>query len=78
MYHLASPLTFLPSRFSLHLLAFLPPSPLVSPDPHSVLQLLQSALSMDKLAALLQSEYCGDTEQLEALQGQLEGRVVDW
>lgn len=41
-------------------------------DPSSVMELLQAALSMDKLASLIKSEYRSDTEALEELQNKLE------
>ena len=38
------------------------------------MELLQAALSMDKLASLIKSEYRSDTEALEELQNKLEGQ----
>ena len=43
-------------------------------DPGSVMELLQAALSMDKLASLIKSEYHSDREALEELQNKLEGQ----
>ncbi|XP_064398761.1 uncharacterized protein LOC135345273 [Halichondria panicea] len=42
-------------------------------DPGSVLQLLQSVLSLDKLSQLLSNEHSSNAEQLEQLQTKLEG-----
>ena len=42
-------------------------------DPNEVLQLLQSALSVDKLSSLISEAYQSDKEQLQQLQTQLEG-----
>ena len=49
-------------------------------DPSSVLQLLRAALSVDKLADLIKSEYHSDTTELETLQNRLEGSftLVRW
>lgn len=41
-------------------------------DPSAVLELLQAALSMEKLSALLKTEYDQDKEKLDNLQNQLE------
>ena len=49
----------------------LPPSP---SDPSGVLNLLQSALSMDKLTSLLTEEHRNDSELLLQLQNRLEGK----
>ncbi len=45
-----------------------------SPDPGSVLQLLQSVLSLDKLSQLLSNEHSSNAEQLEQLQTKLESK----
>ncbi len=51
--------------------------PLLSPlDPNEVLDLLQSALSIEKLSNLLQEEHRGDSELLLQLQNRLEGKRV--
>ncbi len=54
-------------------LTFSPSHP-SSPDPGSVLELLQSVLSLDKLSQLLSNEHSSNAEQLEQLQAKLEGK----